>query len=238
MRGMIVLALETVAPVVQVGLFDDTLLLKGARQSTGGRHAGALAPLVQRVLQDAQRRPSEVGLIAVDRGPGPFSAVRVGLATALGLGFGWKVPVVGVSSLALLARGARGQDTVVSVLPAYRGELFVAAHRKGHAQGDLEVEEVAPPAHVSPKDLEGWLMALPCPRGSVVGVGWDGLPGAEDAIRGAAWGLSSGPQYPQLGDLVAMALARWQEAQGEDALTVDVEPLYVRPTDAAALPSR
>ena len=78
------------------------------------------------MIADLLGRPPP-GAILVDCGPGSFTGVRVGLAAAQGLAIGWKVPLAGYSSLALLA-AASGEAEVAVALTGGHGELFVQSY--------------------------------------------------------------------------------------------------------------
>ena len=74
---------------------------------------------------------TEIGVIAVDVGPGLFTGMRVGLATAKALAFALRVPMIGISSLDLLAFPHRRSDrVVVPVIDARKGEVFYAMYRQ------------------------------------------------------------------------------------------------------------
>jgi len=85
----------------------------------GRGHAERLLPIVADLL--GGRIPAS---ILVDCGPGSFTGVRVGLAAAHGLAIGWKVPLAGYSSLALIA-AASGETEIAVALVGGHGELFV-----------------------------------------------------------------------------------------------------------------
>ena len=100
-------------------LCADGTLVDEAHEVVERGHAERLLPMIEAVL--AGRRPSA---ILVDCGPGSFTGVRVGLAAARGLGIGWKVPVTGYSSIALIA-AASGEAAAAVALIGGHGELFV-----------------------------------------------------------------------------------------------------------------
>ena len=87
-------------------------------------HALRLLPLVEEVLAAAGAGWDQVERIAVGVGPGSFTGLRLGIATARGLAQARALPVVGVSSLAALADGG---DAALAVIDARRGEVFAAA---------------------------------------------------------------------------------------------------------------
>jgi len=121
---MIVLALETASPSPAVALLSDGRLYEQALP--GDRRASEeLLPAIRRVLEHAGRTLAECERIGVCAGPGSFTGLRVGLATAWGLGRALGIPVEAVSTLEAMAEGARsaGAGPVVAVLDAGRGEL-------------------------------------------------------------------------------------------------------------------
>jgi tRNA threonylcarbamoyladenosine biosynthesis protein TsaB len=106
------------------------------------RHTTCLMPLIVGVLEQAGTSWSEVDRIAVGIGPGTFTGLRIGIATARALSRAREIPLVGVSTLESLALNglspideARGVDAILAVLDARRGEVFVAAWRVGGAEG-------------------------------------------------------------------------------------------------------
>jgi tRNA threonylcarbamoyladenosine biosynthesis protein TsaB len=144
---VIVLGLDTATPATVVGLrLTDGRTLQArddpdARQRPG--HATRLLPLANDLLVEAHVDWSELERIAVGIGPGTFTGLRIGIATARGLAQSLGVGLIGVSSLRALARGA-GQEVqqVLAAIDARRGEVFVAAYDDG--------QELIAPQAVSP----------------------------------------------------------------------------------------
>jgi tRNA threonylcarbamoyl adenosine modification protein YeaZ len=97
----------------------DGSLIDQRHEIVGRGHAERLLPMVADLL--AGRIPDS---ILVDCGPGSFTGVRVGLAAAHGLAIGWKVPLAGYSSLALIAAASGEADLAVALVGGH-GELFV-----------------------------------------------------------------------------------------------------------------
>jgi len=133
---VIVLGLDTATPATVVGLrLADGRTLQarddpGPRQRPG--HATRLLPLANDLLVEAHIDWCELERIAVGVGPGTFTGLRIGIATARGLAQSLSVELVGVSSLRALAQGP-GQETqrVLAAIDARRGEIFVAAYDNG-----------------------------------------------------------------------------------------------------------
>jgi tRNA threonylcarbamoyladenosine biosynthesis protein TsaB len=129
---MLILAFDTATDVATSALVADGEVL-------GERVSRALTLLedVDALLRQAGAHTRDVDALAVGIGPGSFTGVRVGLATARGLALALGVPVAGVSTLDALASGAPG---AVPVVDARRGEVFVLREDpRVLAPGDLEL---------------------------------------------------------------------------------------------------
>lgn len=213
------LGIETAAELVGVALADDGVPLAGAWLHGGRRHAEALAPAIAHVLDQAGASLADVDAVAVDVGPGLFTGLRVGVATAQGIALALGVGVLGVTSVAVLAREAydAGWDgPVAAVVDARRGEVFYARFHGPTA-------EVEPPARREPWALgaelaeEAGLLA--------VGNGAHRYAGAFGGVRVA--GISD----PSPRALVAVAAGRLASG-AEPVPAADVRPVYLREADA------
>ncbi len=151
---MNVLSFDTATPATAVGLrlTDGTTLRAYDQPEQGERpaHTTRSLTLASELLAQAGIGWDALERIAVGVGPGTFTGLRVGIATARGLAQSLGIEVVGVSSLHVLAQAAlRESDSqtrgVLAAIDARRGEAFAAAY---DAQGEL-----APPRALSPEDL-------------------------------------------------------------------------------------
>jgi tRNA threonylcarbamoyladenosine biosynthesis protein TsaB len=157
---LIVLGFDTATPSTAVGLrmADGETLVARDDPGPGGRpgHATRLLALTDELLAGAGVAWGALDRIAVGLGPGRFTGLRVGIATARGLAQSLSLELVGVSSLRALAaaaaeRGAPGRHEVLSVIDARRGEAFAAAYSAiDHRLGDELVFESA----LAPEELE------------------------------------------------------------------------------------
>ena len=102
-----ILAFDTSANATAVAIVDgDRVFAEEAIETTSGRHAETLLPRIERCLAASSLTLADLELIAVGVGPGSFTGVRVGIATAKGLALATGIPVRGVVSLASLALAA------------------------------------------------------------------------------------------------------------------------------------
>jgi len=145
---VLVLALDTSTPAVTAALGEVTDSgMKGIaeRRTVDPRaHGERLAPQVQLVLDDAGVRPRELAAIVAGLGPGPFTGLRVGLATAAALGQALGIPTYGICSLDALGRAA-GPGRVLVATDARRREVYFATYSGGVR---VSGPDVAKPAEV------------------------------------------------------------------------------------------
>jgi tRNA threonylcarbamoyl adenosine modification protein YeaZ len=126
---MNVVAIETTGTHLGLALYDVDVVKKTMhRRGVTISHeplkqALLLFPLLTQLLKKARVAKNKIGLIVVDVGPGSFTGVRIGVATARALGQALRLPVIGVSSLNAIARQKKGA-AVVPWLPALAGEVY------------------------------------------------------------------------------------------------------------------
>ncbi len=188
----IVLALDTSTPrcaivLGRVGVDDDTVLAWAENTAPGARVSAQLLPLLRGVVAEAGLRPEAVTVVGCGVGPGMFTGVRVGVATAKGIALGLGVPTVAVSTLAAVAAGEPGpSEERLAILDARRGEVY-AGHFRRTAAG------VMPIGTECCRPIEQVLQALP-PGASVTAVGSGVEPyRARLEAAPAVTGLSAGP---------------------------------------------
>jgi len=127
----VLLALETSAQRGGVALFAAGELLGEEDVGADERHAASLLVCLDRLLARVGRRQDEIERIALAIGPGSFTGLRIGLATALGLAFGTRRLLVPVPTLAALALQAEGAELVAPLLDARRGEVYAGLYGPG-----------------------------------------------------------------------------------------------------------
>ncbi len=146
---MSVLSLDTAGPDASVAVLAGGRLYEEALPA-GGRASEDLLPAIGRAFASANQDLSGCERIAVCAGPGSFTGVRVGLATAWGIGRALGIPVEAVSTLEVLAEAARslGSPRVAAFLDAGRGELVGARFDLSEARA----RPLAPPERLPAAD--------------------------------------------------------------------------------------
>jgi tRNA threonylcarbamoyl adenosine modification protein YeaZ len=215
---VLILALDTSTATVSVALHDGTEVVTSASVEDARGHTERLAPLVADVLAAAGAGVGDLTDIGVGTGPGPFTGLRVGLVTAVTMGYALGIPVHGVCSLDVVAHGCRGdlEGEILVATDARRREVYWARYELA-ADG---ARALTPPAVERPADLSAEVRALPTAGAGAVlypellprRVGW------VEAVAG------------DLAELVVAGLAAGRE--------MPVEPLYLRRPDAMTTAER
>ncbi|MEE2768419.1 MAG: tRNA (adenosine(37)-N6)-threonylcarbamoyltransferase complex dimerization subunit type 1 TsaB [Actinomycetota bacterium] len=222
---MLILGIESSSSQVGCAIGGHEGVLASAHTGRGGRHAENLAPQIDFVRRQAGVELSDLGAVAVDVGPGLFTGLRVGIATALAIAHALSLPMVGISSLDLLAFPARWTSRlIVTALDARRGELFTALFRR--VPGGIQ--RVRDEHVCTPAELVAELRTLDEP---ILLVGDGVLRYADEfgevrRVELAEQGLA----YPSARALVQLAHAR--AMREEFVRPWDLEPVYLRKPDA------
>lgn len=220
---MLILGIETATEQVGVSIGGHEGVIATFEVARGRRHAEILTPAVEFVCRQAGVELDEIGCVAVDVGPGLFTGMRVGLSAAKALALGLRIPMIGISSLDLLAFPCRHTDrVVVPVIDARKSEVFWAMYR----QVPGGVQQVSAPTVGPVDDLIADLLAR---SQETLCVG-DGAERYRDEILEGYHCEISGPVHPSPGALVQLAHAR---ALREEWVRPDeIEPIYLRAPDA------
>ncbi|MGA8331975.1 MAG: tRNA (adenosine(37)-N6)-threonylcarbamoyltransferase complex dimerization subunit type 1 TsaB [Mycobacterium sp.] len=149
----LVLAIDTATPAVTAGIVDGSRVLAERVTHDARAHAERITPNVLAALADASLTMSDLGAVVVGCGPGPFTGLRVGMATAAAYGHALGIPVYGVCSLDAIGVLTTGEVLVVT--DARRREVYWARYRDG--------VRTAGPAVSAPGDVD------PGSAGSVAG---------------------------------------------------------------------
>lgn len=224
---MRLLALETATPAQGVALVEDDRLLAELSYEAKGNRGGLLLPTVDQVLQKAGLAARDLDAVAVSVGPGSFTGLRVGLATAKGLALGSGAMLVGVPTLEALAEGYAHADwTICALLDAYRGEVYMALFRR---KGST-LERLSPDAVLAPEAVASALVEV---EGSIHLIG-NGAARYHERLH-AALGDRAGMTdeglraVPSAAVVARLGLRQFAGGNKPDA---EVAPLYLRRAEA------
>ena len=130
----IILNIETSSKTCSVALTKDGAVEFQLEDTEGMNHAVKLAPFVERCMEEVQRKEYVLDAVAVSLGPGSYTGLRIGLSLAKGLSFSLDVPLIGISTLQILAVKAmfrslewQGDEILVPMVDARRMEVFSGA---------------------------------------------------------------------------------------------------------------
>ena len=215
-----VLAIETATDHASVALaIDEQLLIREGGEAQ--RHTEQVAPAISDLLAEAGLAPSDLDLVAVDHGPGLFTGLRVGLATAVSLAAVLELPVVTARSCDLLAQAAADLGllgTLAVAVDARRGEVFAATYELGGTSiATSEISCLEPEAFAE--------LAASCDH--LVG---DGAQRFADRLGGLH--VLEQPLRPSAATLARVAQASF--ASGSATSASEVQALYLREPDAVA----
>jgi tRNA threonylcarbamoyladenosine biosynthesis protein TsaB len=232
---MIVLSIESSAKPVSVAVYQvsetDTAisnklpngkLLGQYFQYTGFSHSRTLLTMTESLLKNLELKPSDIGLIAVAKGPGSFTGVRIGVSAVKGLAWGLDIPVCGVSTLeAMVYQTHSNPDVLVCpVMDARRNQVYNAFFR----WQDGKPERLSEDRAISIEDLKVELCNHSDKPLLLVG---DGIAVCNESGLFSNYGELPEPTRYQTAYGVALA------ALSHNAISAaELEPFYLRPSQA------
>ena len=221
---MLVLGLETSTAQSSVALVDEHGVVASAGLGVPRRHGEFVAPAIRFCLEQAGVGIDKVAGVAVGLGPGLYTGLRVGIATAQSLAAARQLPVVGLCGLDVLAfRERYVRRLICACIDAKRGELFWAFYRNspGGVQriGEIELGTAERLAAEIEEQGEECLV-----------VGDGGLVAADRLRRARA--EVSGPDNasPHASELAELAVPRFIREETQRA--IELQPIYLRQADA------
>lgn len=217
MDTMMILAFDTALGACSVGLWTQDRIIAHESVVMVQGHAEALMPMIERVMALGHKTYADLDRIAVTVGPGSFTGLRVGIATARGLAMAAQKPAIGVTTTSALASALSNPEkqTIIAAIDSKRGDVFAQAfHAHGHALGGI--------VNIGYDRLQDW-----CPDGPLTITGDAAARACEHlGPRAKAAATSS------ICDIAVVArLAAAQEIDPHGPI-----PVYARPPDVTLSP--
>lgn len=222
---MLVLGIETSTPWASVTIGSEQGIIASSLVSRGASHGSFLLPAVEFLMKETDLTYRNISAVAVGLGPGLYTGMRVGVATAKTLSQALSVPIVGVPSLDLLAFEVRYSNRLICpVLDAKRSEVFFAFYRA--VPGGIT--RVSNYVVGSPEKLLAEMEAR-AEEALMVGNGALLYRHVLETRRKVEFG-SIANAFPRATSLVELALPRLFREDFDRLF--DLEPLYMRRSDA------
>jgi len=224
---MIILSIDSSTPVAAVAVVKDGVLLAEEMLNIGNTHSVQLMPMVAYALQQSQINIKEVDAVAVSQGPGSFTGLRIGMATAKGLAQGAGCKLITVPTLDALAQNMWGtNDLVCPILNAKKDEVYTAVYKFDGQKMQLLSEYMA----TSPQDLAQNLLEK---SANICFLG-DGVPVYRTLLEEIMGEKASfAPLHKLLSNGASLAYVGYQKALlGEFAELYTAQPIYIRKCEA------
>lgn len=223
---MLTLAIDTATKVCTAALCRERELLAEYTINMGMTHSEGLLPQLEQLLARTGTAKKDIGLLAVSMGPGSFTGLRIGLATAEAMAYSWQCCLHGVDTLKALAYNVPLEGMVLSpVLDAQKGNFYQALYRwqNGSLQELEPVQVVSGGRALERIALKGSPALLLGECGRLV-------------QKGLPEGVQAAPQALRMPRASSVALAALDEFDPEaDKRIFGLEPYYIRRSEAEEL---
>lgn len=223
---MKILAFDCSSKTMSAAVSDGGKVLATAYSQENRNHAPFLLPLINQVMAKAKVSYKDISLIGVTIGPGSFTGLRIGIATAKGLSDTLDIPMVPILSLDALALGfTEDRSIIIPMLDARKNQVYAAVYdnRQGKMEKLMEATPLSPVEELVPllKDFQ-----------EMVFVG-DALPSWGDKIQEVYGSRCVFAQDKPQG-ITGESLVKIASAAKSWELTRDITPYYIRGVDAKA----
>lgn len=229
---MYILAIDSATPVAGLALLDNQKLMREEFINFKKTHSETLMPGVARVLHDCELAMADLDAIAVTIGPGSFTGLRIGLATAKGLSMACNKPLIGISTLDVLAHNiVFSNNLVCPLLDARKQEVYTAFFA---VDEDIPRRLTADMA-CSPQEMaaQAWELAKELGKRHITLLGDGFYPYGEYFQEFFQDVLQLPPGPLMLPRAAALGSLAWQRAKKNDFDDVfALRPVYVRLSEA------
>ena len=137
---MLILGIEAATKVASVAVISDEKILAEISQEARLTHSETLLPQIEQVLKIAG--VEKVDAVAVSIGPGSFTGLRIGLATAKSLAYAWQIKILGVPTLQAIAYHFPAAATILPMLDAQKNRAYVQTFKACQPISKIEVKPI------------------------------------------------------------------------------------------------
>lgn len=167
---MKILCIDTSSQLCGVAILEDTTLIKKIELDNGLTHSETLMPLIKELLEKCNLSLKDVNLVITDIGPGSFTGIRIGIATAKAFSDSLDIPCIGVSSLEVLAYNVKNEGLICSTIDCKNDNCYFALYELSNNNYDI----IETPCSKSVQEVENLLNTKYCSK-PIKYIG-DGIP--------------------------------------------------------------
>lgn len=220
MKDPIILNIESATEPCSVAISQGDTLLAYSKSIRKFDHATRMLLMVEQCLQEARLDRSELDALGVSMGPGSYTGLRVALSTAKGLSIALNIPLIGLSTLEIIAKGVKGvgdEDSMVYIpmIDARRDEVYYGVY-----DGDGSQLKDASPLILSPESI----LALEKAYGKIVFCGNGSAKIHQFATPTA--NVKILPNDPSAAEMTSLATSKWRK--GDFLNLFSAAPTYLK----------
>lgn len=226
---MNILAIDTSSLVATIAIINEENLLGEYTINTPMTHSQKLMPIIDELMSNLDMSMKDIDLIAVSRGPGSFTGIRIGVATAKGLAHPTNIPVIGISSLEGLANNITySKDLICPIMDARRNQVYTGVYKWEDYALKNVVEE-------TPLTIDELMEILLQKKEKVVFLG-DGLNRyKKDIEKTLGYRAVFAPKYVSMQRASSIGQLALNKIKNEDNVLqnyLDISPVYLRKSEA------
>lgn len=218
---MKILSIDTSSNICGISILEDTNLLKEVSQNNGLTHSQNLMPIIKNTLEELNITLNDIDLIVCDKGPGSFTGIRIGVATAKAFSDSLNIQSIGVSSLEVLAYNSVEDGVICSLIDAKNENVYAGVFEKIDDNFILR-------RNFSTENIYELLSEFKESEYSITFIG-DGAINYKDAILSV---LPNKCKFVENNELSAFYLGLAGLAHLKNADYSDLNPLYLRKPQA------